>query len=44
MLATRLGASVSEDILTQYVGKRQADLGVSVNDTAFRNATGGAQN
>jgi peptidyl-prolyl cis-trans isomerase D len=42
--ATRLGASVSEDILAQYVGKRQAELGVSINETAFRNATGGAQN
>ncbi|AMJ60114.1 peptidylprolyl isomerase [Bosea sp. PAMC 26642] len=42
--ATRLGASVSEDILSQYVGKLQADLGVSINETAFRNATGGATN
>lgn len=39
-----LASSVSEDILAQYVGKLQADLGVSVNETAFRNATGGAQN
>ncbi len=42
--AKLLGSSVSEDILAQYVGKLQADLGVAVNETAFRNATGGAQN
>jgi peptidyl-prolyl cis-trans isomerase D len=28
----------------QYVGKLQKDLGVSVNQAAFRNATGGTQN
>lgn len=39
-----LSSSISEDMLAQYVGKRQADLGVTVNETAFRNATGGAQN
>lgn len=39
-----LSSSVSEDILSQYVAKRQADLGVTVNETAFRNATGGTQN
>ena len=39
-----LGNSVSEDILTQYVAKLQTDLGVAINETAFRNATGGAQN
>jgi peptidyl-prolyl cis-trans isomerase D len=39
-----LSSSVSEDILTQYVAKRQAELGVSINEAAFRNATGGAQN
>lgn len=39
-----LSSSVSEDILAQYVAKLQADLGVSVNETAFRNATGGAIN
>lgn len=42
--ARLLGNSVSEDILAQYVGKLQTDLGVSVNEAAFRNATGGAQN
>lgn len=40
----QLSSSVSEDILSQYIARRQADLGVSVNETAFRNATGGAQN
>ena len=42
--ARALGSSVSEDILAQFIAKRQADLGVSINETAFRNATGGAQN
>jgi len=42
--ARLLGSSVSEDILAQYVGKLQADLGVSVNEANFRNATGGVQN
>ncbi|MGX1741941.1 SurA N-terminal domain-containing protein [Bosea sp. NPDC055353] len=39
-----LSSSVSEDILLQYVAKRQAELGVSLNEANFRNATGGAQN
>lgn len=39
-----LSSSISEDILAQYVGKLQADLGLSVNEAAFRNATGGTQN
>jgi peptidyl-prolyl cis-trans isomerase D len=39
-----LSSSISEDMLAQYVAKRQADLGVTINETAFRNATGGAQN
>ncbi len=43
-VARTLSSSVSEDILAQYVAKRQADLGVSINEVAFRNATGGAQN
>ena len=30
--------------MLQYVAKRQAELGVSINEAAFRNATGGAQN
>lgn len=42
--ARQLGASVSEDILAQYVAERQKELGVAINETAFRNATGGAQN
>lgn len=42
--ARLLGSSVSEDILAQYVAKLQSNLGVTVNETAFRNATGGAQN
>ena len=39
-----LGNSVSEDILGAYIAKRQADLGVTINEAAFRNATGGTQN
>jgi peptidyl-prolyl cis-trans isomerase D len=39
-----LGNSVGEDILGAYIAKRQADLGVSINEAAFRNATGGTQN
>lgn len=39
-----LGSSISEDMLASYVAKRQGDLGVTINETAFRNATGGAQN
>lgn len=39
-----LSSSLSEDILLQYVAKRQTELGVSINEAAFRNATGGAQN
>lgn len=42
--ARQLGASVSEDILAQYVSQRQMELGVAINEAAFRNATGGAQN
>jgi peptidyl-prolyl cis-trans isomerase D len=42
--ARQLGASVSEDILAQYVGQRQVELGVAINEAAFRNATGSAQN
>ncbi|WP_236846582.1 MULTISPECIES: SurA N-terminal domain-containing protein [unclassified Bosea (in: a-proteobacteria)] len=36
-----LSSSISEDILAQYVGKLQNDLGVQVNQAALRNATGG---
>lgn len=42
--ARLLGSSISEDMLMEYVAKRQADLGVSINEAAFRNATGGATN
>ncbi|HEV7329107.1 MAG TPA: SurA N-terminal domain-containing protein [Bosea sp. (in: a-proteobacteria)] len=36
-----LANSISEDLLAQYVGKLQNDLGVQVNQAALRNATGG---
>ncbi len=37
-------SALGEDLLTQYVAKLQADLGVSVNQNALRNATGGGEN
>lgn len=39
--ANLLATSLSEDLLQQYVASRQSDLGVTVNEAAFRNATGG---
>lgn len=39
-----LSANLSEGLLLQYVAQRQAALGVSINEAAFRNATGGVQN
>ncbi|SIQ46880.1 SurA N-terminal domain-containing protein [Bosea sp. TND4EK4] len=39
-----LSGNIADDMLQQYVSRRQAELGVSVNEAAFRNATGGAQN
>ena len=36
-----LTSSISEDLLAQYVGKLQNDLGVQLNQAALRNATGG---
>jgi peptidyl-prolyl cis-trans isomerase D len=36
-----LASSISEDLLAQYVGKLQNDLGVQVNQATLRNATGG---
>jgi len=40
-LVRLLTSSISEDVLAQYVGKLQNDLGVQVNPAALRNATGG---
>ncbi|WP_244607084.1 peptidylprolyl isomerase [Bosea sp. CS1GBMeth4] len=37
-------SSISEDLLAQYLAKLQSDLGVTVNQAALRNATGGNQN
>ncbi len=39
-----LSSSMSEDVLLQYVAFRQTQLGVRINEAAFRNATGGTQN
>lgn len=40
--ANLLATSIGDDLLQQYVARLQSDLGVSVNEAAFRNATGGA--
>jgi peptidyl-prolyl cis-trans isomerase D len=37
-------SGLGEDLLTQYVAKLQADLGVSINAAGLRNATGGGDN
>lgn len=39
-----LRTGLSEDLLQQYVAKLQNELGVSINEAAFRNATGATQN
>jgi hypothetical protein len=35
-----LRSAFAEELLTQYISKLQADLGVRVNEAAFRNAVG----
>jgi len=40
----RLKASMSEDVLNQYVTRLQNDLGVSINEPAVRMAVGGDSN
>lgn len=39
-----LSGNIADDMLLQYVSRRQAELGTSINEAAFRNATGGTQN
>ena len=39
---TQLRTALSEDVLTQYIAKLQADLGVTVNQAAFQAAVGGS--
>lgn len=43
-LAQALSGALSQDILLEYVSRLQADLGATLNEAAFRNATGGSQN
>ena len=42
--AKRLSASFADDVLAQYVAKLQTDLGLTISEQAFRNATGGTDN
>ncbi|MGL5363170.1 MAG: SurA N-terminal domain-containing protein [Bosea sp. (in: a-proteobacteria)] len=42
--ARRLDSSMSEDLMAQYVGRLQTDLGLTINRAAFRNATGASGN
>ncbi len=41
-LKRQLETAMADDLLTQYVGKIQTDIGVTINERAFRLATGGA--
>lgn len=43
-LAKRLSGALADDILAQYMTKLEADLGLSISEQGFRNATGGAEN
>jgi peptidyl-prolyl cis-trans isomerase D len=40
-MSSQLKQMISDDIMTQYVQRLQRDYGVSVNETALRDATGG---
>jgi peptidyl-prolyl cis-trans isomerase D len=40
-IETQLKSALSEEVLTEYITKLQTDLGVTVNQTAFRAAVGG---
>lgn len=43
-IADQLRTSVADDILSQFIAKLQADAKVTINQTAFRQATGGDRN
>jgi peptidyl-prolyl cis-trans isomerase D len=43
-MARRLNEAFANDVLAQYVARVQTDLGLSISEQAFRNATGGAEN
>ena len=40
--ATTARNALAEDLVTQYLAKLQSDLGVSVSETALRQASGGS--
>lgn len=42
--ARRLSTSFADDVLAQFVAKLQTDLGLTISEQAFRNATGGTDN
>ncbi len=42
-IAQQLGNAVGDDLLAQYVSAVQTRLGVRINQTTFRNATGGGE-
>lgn len=42
-VAQQLGLAIGDDLLSQYVTALQAKLGVRINQTTFRNATGGGE-
>ena len=39
-----LRARSTEDLIAQYIARLQSDIGVSINQTALNQVTGGAQN
>jgi peptidyl-prolyl cis-trans isomerase D len=43
-LRKQLASASAEDVMTQYILYRQNELGLTVNEQAFRQATGGSEN
>ncbi|MGL4438453.1 MAG: SurA N-terminal domain-containing protein [Bosea sp. (in: a-proteobacteria)] len=42
-VSQQLGVAIGDDLLSQYVSALQTRLGVRINQTTFRNATGGGE-
>jgi peptidyl-prolyl cis-trans isomerase D len=42
-VSQQLGVAIGDDLLSQYVSALQTRLGVRINQTTFRNATGGSE-
>lgn len=42
-VSQQLGLAIGDDLLSQYVASLQTRLGVRINQTTFRNATGGSE-